>query len=826
MTCKSAWLALTRWSRLGGVGLYLAVVLLVTAGWLMGRPLHEQLGLSQDRLDTAAPPLSGERSVGQSFMGEYPGLAWIEVYLVRYDEGAHQEAEGALRLTLEREDGSGQPVVSKQAVAGLEHNQKLRFAFEPQADSQGTRYRMTLTSGADAGIAAWYTASEAYEGGHLYLDGEPSEGDLYFALGYRYPPAVVLELLMHELRRWLPALVALVLTWGLPGWGLLGLLRPKDQADIWEGLALIGGLSACFWSLAFLWARVVGWALGPVGAGLLVAGCVTLGLWARIRQPGGWSARSAAPEARWPDLVMAVVMLLTIASRLLQVRDLVVPAWVDSPHHVLMTQLLLDQGMVPRSAAPYLPVGDLHYHFGFHASAAPLVWFSSLGAADAVLLAGQCWQVLAPLGAYVLAKRLLGDRWGAVIAAGLVGVWLYMPAYYTTWGRYPHLVGLMLFCLVAGAVPHLLRGGRTDARSVALVALLSAGLGLAHFRILVLYVIWWLVCLIAVLWEHRRSRNALATILRRAAIVTLAVLLLTLPWVVYVAQRVLPSVDAVYGGWAEQPSDNAFPWRYFRADTTRVLLALAAGGAVWGLLRRRREVLWLLVWVGIAVLVSLPQIVGLTPTWLMSSSALAISFWVPVSLLAGYLVSDGASWAWALLRRKWDAARWQMAAPLVAAALTVVSGWGAWRMVDIVNPTTILADERDMAAMAWIRERTEPDAVFLVNGRFWQPGLYVGSDAGWWIPYLADRQATQPPILYYHGSPAYREGIAELAEQQTRLRDDPQAMAAWIRSLGVTHVYIGSRGGALEPRLLDTLDCLETVYSQGPVRIYQVGVGS
>jgi len=129
-------------------------------------------------------------------------------------------------------------------------------------------------------------------------------------------------------------------------------------------------------------------------------------------------------------------------------------------------------------------------------------------------------------------------------------------------------------------------------------------------------------------------------------------------------------------------------------------------------------------------------------------------------------------------------------------------------------------------AMAWIDEQTEPGAVFLVNARFWQPGLYVGSDAGWWIPYLANRQATQPPILYYHGSPAYRESIAELAEQQTRLREDPEAMTAWIRSLGVTHVYVGSRGGALEPRLLDALDSLEAVYSQGPVRVYQVDAGS
>ena len=826
MTCKSGWLARTRRATWGAVGLFLATVLASTLGWLAGGPLHEQSGLLQDRLDTAAPSLASERSLGQSFVGEYPGLAWIEVYLVRYEGAAYQGSTGALRLTLEREDETGQSVVSAHAVSGLEHNQKLRFAFEPQADSQGTHYRFTLTSDADAGLSAWYTGSEAYEGGHLYLDGEPQPGDLYFALGYRYPPAVVLAALARQIGRWLPALAALVLVWILPGWGLLALLRPAAELDPWERLGLWAALSACVWGLAFLWARAVGLALGAVAAALLIGVCVAGGLWGRVRWGRDHAESAPSRGSHWPDVVMAVIVLLAVATRLLQIRDLVVPAWVDSPHHVLMTQLMLDQGMVPRSAIPYLPVGDLHYHFGFHATAAPLVWFSSLNAADAVMLAGQCWQILAPLGAYALAKRLLTNRWSAVIAAGLVATWFYMPAYYTTWGRYPHLAGLTLLCMVGGHVPGLLRDAHVSRRALGLVALLSVGLGLAHLRILVLYALWWLICLGAVAWERRRDRNALGAMAQRAAVVIVIALLLTLPWVVYMLQRVLPSVEATFGGWVVEDADNAFPWRYFQATAARILLGVAALGALWGMVRRRREVVRVVVWVVVATLVSLPQLVGLPPTWLMSSSALAISYWLPVSLLVGYLVSDVGACLWELVRRRWGTAPSQAAAALAAALLTVACGWGAWGMVDVVNPTTVLADERDMAAMAWIQAETEPDAVFLVNGRFWQPGLYVGSDAGWWIPYLTGRQATQPPILYYHGSPAYREGVAEMAEQQTRLADDPEAMATWIRSLGVTHVYIGSRGGALQPRLLDTLPGLETVYTHGPVRIYRVVAAS
>lgn len=159
---------------------------------------------------------------------------------------------------------------------------------------------------------------------------------------------------------------------------------------------------------------------------------------------------------------------------------------------------------------------------------------------------------------------------------------------------------------------------------------------------------------------------------------------------------------------------------------------------------------------------------------------------------------------------------------MLAAVMTLAVGWGAWGMVDVVNPSTVLADKRDMAAMAWIRTETPESASFLVNARYWIPGIYVGTDAGWWIPYLTGRQATQPPILYYQGPASYRGRIADVAEQMAQWEQADDAFETWIRRLGVTHIYVGSRGGPLTPRLLDSCSVLETVYSSGPVRIYRV----
>ena len=52
----------------------------------------------------------------------------------------------------------------------------------------------------------------------------------------------------------------------------------------------------------------------------------------------------------------------------------------------------------------------------------------------------------------------------------------------------------------------------------------------------------------------------------------------------------------------------------------------------------------------------------------------------------------------------------------------------------------------DRQAMTWIREHTPAQAKFLVEGfRIYGGRSVVGSDAGWWIPLLADRANTMPP---------------------------------------------------------------------------------
>ncbi len=130
-----------------------------------------------------------------------------------------------------------------------------------------------------------------------------------------------------------------------------------------------------------------------------------------------------------------------------QIRGLVLPAWVDSVHHALLVRILLEQGTIPQTWAPYLPQVPFYYHFGFHLTAALLAKLTGLAIGQAVLIMGQVWQAVLAWGVYLLGYTLWKNQAKALVAMILVGFVSQMPAYYTAWGRYTLLVGLGLMIM-------------------------------------------------------------------------------------------------------------------------------------------------------------------------------------------------------------------------------------------------------------------------------------------------------------------------------------------------------------------------------------------
>ncbi|NLD74030.1 MAG: hypothetical protein GX649_15110, partial [Chloroflexi bacterium] len=653
-------------------------------------------------------------------------------------------------------------------------------------------------------------------------------GDLALTTYYRYTPAAAVGDLAAGLAAFAPRAGALLpgLLLLLPGWALALWLPLDPRWDLWTRLALVLALSLAFWAMLTLWAGTLGVNAGGSRVWVVLGAAGIAAVWALARGRRVFRAGMGARGA-WPaHLAMVLVLALAVAGRTLNVRDLVTPNWVDSLHHTLITRLISEAGGVPATYLPYLPVEDLHYHFGFHAAAAGLTWLAPLRADEAVLLLGQALSALAPLAAYALAVWLFRRRWAGVGAALVAGAVSYMPAYYASWGRYTQLAGLVMLPLACQVAARALR--RDGARYLPAAALLAAGLALVHYRVLLLYLAAWpLMAVGQALGEERRWRalgRVAARIVGRGLVVGGPALALIGPWAWRFAAQVFPRVASTYGGWAAQGDGaDVLSVGLLGAYWMRPVLITAGVGLLWGLVRRQGAALLLGLWVGAWFLAANLRVLGLRDIWLLDNDAVLISLWLPAGALCGYLVADATALVAARLRARWAHLPWGYWRGVVLLTAVVILGvLGTWTHADIVNPVTVLVAEEDLQAMDWIREHAPPEALFLVNSHGWQGEIRMGSDAGWWLPMLADRRATMPAVLYHHGTAAYREAVRDLslAVEEADSPDDP-ALLARLAAEGVTHVYVGAKGGHLLPRDLDPSPHYRVIYSDGPVRVYE-----
>src|SRR5262249_29187342 len=162
-----------------------------------------------------------------------------------------------------------------------------------------------------------------------------------------------------------------------------------------------------------------------------------------------------------------------------EIRDEVLPLWVDPVHHALLIRIVAETGAIPLSLRPYVPADELPYHWGYHVLLATLMQLSGLALPQAILSGGQVLNTLHALTVAALAAVVWRSRMAALAAAIVVGLVSLMPAYLVTWGRYTLIEGLLLLPPLIMVALSGLRRPRPAAW--AHVALLMAGLLLTHY---------------------------------------------------------------------------------------------------------------------------------------------------------------------------------------------------------------------------------------------------------------------------------------------------------------------------------------------------------
>jgi hypothetical protein len=516
-------------------------------------------------------------------------------------------------------------------------------------------------------------------------------------------------------------------------------------------------------------------------------------IWRRMRdeRSGTWRqwVRENVSSDSLAVVTLGVVFALLLGVRLYVVRTQAVAMWGDGYQHTMIAQLLADNNGLFDSWAPYAPLTTFTYHFGFHANVAMFHWLSGDPVLHATVWAGQVLNALAALCLYPLAVKVSGGRrWAGVGAVLVAGLLLPMPMHYTNWGRYTQLTGQVILAVAVYLTWAYLDAAKGSWRVVP-VWIAVVALAVTHYRVLVFYAVFCLAYLVVTWGRDVWRRN-----LGRMAWVGGGALLLYLPWLI----RVLPG--QIVGIFVHQLTTaasevSALDVQYnaigdiklYMAPWVWMLLLVSLGVGLW---RRQRGVLIVAGWWFVLFVIANPRWLWLPGTGAINNFTLFLGVYIPAALLIGNVLG----WLGGLFQGR---VGWTVAAASCVVGLAFVGVPQRIKDLDVFEHS--LVTQKDLEAMAWIRENTPADAKFLVNSFPAYGGtLVAGSDAGWWIPLLTGRASSLPPLNYGVEQallPDYVEYVNALTRQLEESDLDALETVHMLCERGLTHVYIGQREG-------------------------------
>jgi hypothetical protein len=419
-----------------------------------------------------------------------------------------------------------------------------------------------------------------------------------------------------------------------------------------------------------------------------------------------------------------------------------------------------------------------------------------------------------------------------------------MPMFYVNWGRYTQLNGQVILLSSIYLVWVTLKSENPGWRLIFLSAITLAGIALSHYRILVFVILFFLAFFL-----FEAERNKWISITLRIFWFGLGAGILFFPWFMHVfsgnVMRILYGLITTLPQTASAqnpPSNSIGDLLTYLPAVIWVLLPISLG---WGLWKHKKDIAILGLWWFFILLAANPQWFGIPGAGALGSFTVLIATYIPASLIigafAGWLVElTEIRYASSHQSTELKISSWikflSMTVLMFPAFLIMVAGlWGTHKRLGDVNLSMhALALRPDVRAAYWIKEHLPQNALFLVNSFFaFNDTVVVGSDGGWWLPLLALRQTTLPPLNYgFERGPKseYIEWVNALTyEIQTRGINDPNVLTM-LDKRNVTHVYIGQQQGKvnyngpywLKPGELLSSPFYRPVYHQDRVWIFEV----
>lgn len=594
-------------------------------------------------------------------------------------------------------------------------------------------------------------------------------------------------------------ILALTAMLTLPGWAALSVTGSWRR---WQGLQrwiVAVSISIALYPALFYILRSVlpSLVLGPYHIGGLLLVCAAV---VGVRMRKHWRELLAFDQLEW---IAIAIFCLTLLTRLWIIHDYLYPAWSDSLHHTLLTQLTAEQGQLPATLEPYFPIPLGQYHLGLYALSATVQWLGQVPAHTALLWTTQTLNGLCGLCVYLVLDRKVG-RLGAVVGAATVGLLSHQPAFYVNWGRFTQLAGQTIFLaawLLTWEAISLWQRQWKEHRSDILwhtgnAALLTAAVFLLHFRVAVFLLPLLAISVTWELWKARGKGHQIRSILIGTAAIGILALAIATPalWEAgrtYVASKLDKPIAS--GTPETMRTYYEFPWYSVPYLVARPwLLGVAGICTVIAVLKRNKLTIACLLW-GVALYVlGMAYVLGVPLLAVTNMGAILLIFYLPIGLIAGAAAEELLP----VIKPHWH----ERGVRLIVGAVVVAGLIGGYGRITAIEPFRYFVTPEDVAAMDWIRENTPEDARFAVNTYFWLPKAPHGTDAGYWIPYFTNRQTTGGVMLFHLGAQSFINEIVEMSQAAERLEIDNTSLPE-LQTLGIDYIYIGQRGDFSGPGL-------------------------
>ena len=674
----------------------------------------------QENASIPAGVLSGANTIGQTFISYTDRLHAIDLVVVASDD-LEYASTGRITLHVRQQiDSSFDLATVSVPIQTFASNRLVKFVFPPIDRSQGQSFYFLLdasqTQITRGYISVWSSEDDVYADGQQYANGIAVNRDLVFRTYYDPSLPMLFNAFVQTLQKHSSSIMLVLLACGVACLALV---------------SLTGNYRLFITHL-------------DVSA----------------------------------YLVVFLLSILAFSINLLQISNVPVPLWKDSPVHAELIAQVLATGQVPTGQ---------FYHFGFHILTAFLVRISGIAIPQLMLVLGQLLLTLTGVTVWLFVRRFTGNDIAAITSAVCVWFLSPTPGYFISWGRYPLVLGGALLPLALYLGIEWTEQSRWNTRIFFSALIVFLGMAFSHVRLSAFYLVFLVVYLIGWGIRNRANSTMWQTIFRVGVLVALETALV---WIWIKSQTLPTGLGAADSTVSSMLLGIDVAIAVLLSQHGVMLIALTSIGIIVLVWRQSASALVVLSWFVILYSVALMPASWLGSEYLSPAFVLLMAF-LPMSIIVGELIA---------LVYDTTAAWLNQAAVVWGVTLAVVVGLGARNMIALVNPTTIIFSDADQKAIEWISQNTPRDAKFLINSAEWFPANFSPADGGWWIPYTTGRQT-------------------DWAISATDAGD----VTKWIATHDIEWIYLGWRNGIFKK---SEFMCQPTRYvlrySQNGVAILQV----